>query len=105
MYAIVKAKDKQYRLEAGNILEAENLTVEKGKEITLTDVLLIGDGDKITVGQPVIKGASVLCEVLDNVQGKKGLAFKFRRRESYRKRRGFRQLLTRIKVKEITLPK
>jgi len=65
----------------------------------------VGDGEKLVVGQPVIQGASVICEVMENILGKKGLAFKFRRRESYRKRRGFRQMLTRIKVKEITLPK
>jgi len=101
MYAIVKSGGKQYRVEPNGVIDVDLLDTETGKEFSLKDVLIVVDGENVKVGNPSIKGASVTCEVLDTVRGKKGLSFKFRRRESFRKRRGFRSTLTRLKVKEI----
>lgn len=105
MYAIVKSGNKQYRVESNATVDVDNLDLEKGKEIFLKDVLMVVDGENVTVGNPVVKGASISCEVVEAVKGKKGLSFKFRRRESYHKRRGFRASQTRLKVKEIILQK
>ncbi len=82
MYAIVRTGSKQYRVQAGDVLEVELLDGEKGKEIALEDVLLIADGDKVQVGKPNVAGARVTAEVIDaDKKGKKVIAFKFRRRE------------------------
>ena len=102
MYAIVKTGSKQYRVQAGDVLEVELLDGEKGKEIALNEVLLVADGDKITVGKPTVAGASVTAEVIDpDKKGTKVIAFKFRRREGYHRKRGIRAHHTVLKIKEI----
>ena len=102
MYAIVKTGSKQYRVQAGDVLEVELLDGEKGKEIALNEVLLLADGDKITVGKPTVAGASVTAEVIDpDKKGTKVIAFKFRRREGYHRKRGIRPHHTVLKIKEI----
>lgn len=103
MYAIVKTGNKQYRVSPKDIFEVESLSKKEGASVTLSDVLLVGDGDKIHFGTPKVKNASVVCEVLGEGRGPKIIAFKFRRTESYRKKRGHRQGFTRLKVKEIVL--
>jgi large subunit ribosomal protein L21 len=102
MYAIIKTGSKQYRVQAGDVLEVELLDGEKGKEIALNEVLLVADGDKITVGKPTVAGACVTAEVVDpDKKGKKVIAFKFRRREGYHRKRGIRPHHTVLKIKEI----
>jgi large subunit ribosomal protein L21 len=102
MYAIVRTGSKQYRVQAGDVLEVELLDGEKGKEIALDDVLLIADGDKVQVGKPNVAGARVTAEVIDaDKKGKKVIAFKFRRREGYHRKRGIRAHHTVLKIKEI----
>jgi large subunit ribosomal protein L21 len=102
MYAIIKTGSKQYRVQAGDVLEVELLDGEKGKEIALNEVLLVADGDKITVGKPTVAGARVTAEVVDpDKKGKKVIAFKFRRREGYHRKRGIRPHHTVLKIKEI----
>lgn len=103
MYALLKTGNKQYKVQANDILEVENLAKKEGASVSLKDILLVSDGKTITVGKPTIKNASVACEVLGNVRGEKVIPFKFRRRESYRRKKGHRQLLTRLKVKEIVI--
>jgi len=102
MYAIIKTGGKQYRVQPGDVLEVELLDGEKGKEIALEEVLLLADGDKITVGKPTVAGARVTAEVIDpDKKGTKVIAFKFRRREGYHRKRGIRPHHTVLKIKEI----
>jgi large subunit ribosomal protein L21 len=104
MYAIVRTGAKQYRVQAGDVLEVELLDGEKGKEIALEDVLLVADGEKITVGKPNVKGARVTAEVVEpDKKGTKVIAFKFRRREGYHRKRGIRPHHTVLKIKEIVV--
>ncbi len=103
MYAIVRTGSKQYQVKPDDILEVENLSKKEGSSVSLHDVLLVEDGKEIIIGQPKVKNASVVCEVLGTIRGKKVIPFKFRRRESYRRKKGHRQLLTKLKVKEIVL--
>jgi len=102
MYAVIKTGSKQYRVQPGDVLEVELLDGEKGKDITLNEVLLLADGDTITVGKPTVAGARVTAEVVDpDKKGKKVIAFKFRRREGYHRKRGIRAHHTVLKIKEI----
>jgi large subunit ribosomal protein L21 len=104
MYAIIKTGSKQYRVQPGDVLEVELLDGEKGKDITLEEVLLIADGDNIQVGKPTVAGARVSAEVVDpDKKGKKVIAFKFRRREGYHRKRGIRPHHTILKIKEIVV--
>ena len=102
MYAIIRTGSKQYRVQPGDVLEVELLNAAKGKEVALDDVLLVADGDNVQVGKPAIKGARVTAEVIDpDKKGKKVIAFKFRRREGYHRKRGVRAHHTLLKIKEI----
>lgn len=102
MYAVIRTGAKQYRVQAGDVLEVELVDGDKGAEISLDDVLLLADGDKIQVGKPTIKGARVTAEVVNpDKKGTKVIAFKFRRREGYHRKRGIRPHHTVLKIKEI----
>ena len=101
MYAVVETGGKQYRVETGDTLEVELLAVEKGQEFAFDKVLLVADGDNVTIGQPTVSGAKVTADVLDHKRGDKVFAFKFRRREGYHRKVGHRQELTVLKIKGI----
>jgi large subunit ribosomal protein L21 len=102
MYAIIKTGSKQYRVQPGDVLEVELLDGDKGKEIALNEVLLVADGEKISVGKPTVAGARVTAEVIEpDKKGDKVIAFKFRRREGYHRKRGVRAHHTVLKIKEI----
>ena len=101
MFAIVKTGGKQYRVVADDILKVEKLDGEKGDKILLTDVLLIADGDKQTVGAPMIAGAAVETEVIAQGRAKKIIVFKKKRRQNYRRKRGHRQDITILRVTNI----
>lgn len=104
MYAVVQTGNKQYRVQAGDIVEVELLDGAKGKEIALNNVLLVADGDKVQVGKPTVAGASVTAEVVDpDRKARKVIAFKFRRREGYHRKRGIRAHHTILKIKEIVV--
>ncbi len=101
-YAIVETGSKQYWVEPNSVLEVEKLNVEEdAKEVELKSVLLIKDGDLVKVGQPLVENASILCECLGDMRGKKVISFKFRKRKASRKIRGHRQELTQLRVKDI----
>jgi large subunit ribosomal protein L21 len=102
MYAVIKTGSKQYRVQPGDVLEVELLDGETGKDVTLNEVLLLADGENIQVGKPVVAGARVTAEVVEpDKMGKKVIAFKFRRREGYHRKRGIRAHHTVLKIKEI----
>lgn len=102
MYAIIQTGGKQYKVTEGDTIVVERLEAPK-KEVTIKDVLLISDDKEIKIGKPFVKDAKVVCEALSDFKGKKVLSFKYRRRKNSRWRRGHRQLLTRLKIKEITV--
>jgi large subunit ribosomal protein L21 len=103
-YAIVETGAKQYWVEKDSILEIELLPETEGKkEIELTNVLFAKDGDNVQIGQPALSGAKVVCENLGEFRAKKVISFKFRRRKASESKRGHRQDLLRLKVKEIQI--
>lgn len=101
MYAVIKTGGKQYRVAADDVLEIERLDGEAGGDIEFSDVLMVGDGDAITVGTPTISGAKVIAELVEQTRGPKLIAFKKRRRQNSRRKRGHRQHLTKVRIKEI----
>ena len=105
MYAIVEMQGFQFRVEAGKKLFVNRIAgLEKGAEVTFEKVLLVENNGEVTVGAPVVAGAKVVCEVLDNeCRGEKVLVFHKKRRKGYRKLNGHRQDLTNLVVKEIVL--
>ena len=105
MYAIVEMQGFQFRVEAGKKLFVNRIAeLEKGAEVTFEKVLLVDNNGEVTVGAPVVAGAKVVCEVLDNeCRGEKVLVFHKKRRKGYRKLNGHRQDLTNLVVKEIVL--
>jgi large subunit ribosomal protein L21 len=98
MYAIVNINGIQTKVTPDAVLEVPRLTGEPGQTLTFDQVLMVADGDKISVGQPYLKGASLTAEVLEHKRGPKLKIFKFKRRREYRRRKGHRDELTRIRV-------
>lgn len=101
MYAVIMTGGKQYKVAPGDMLNVEKLDAKKGDTVEIKDVYLVSDGDKVSVGKPLVSDAKVTAEVLGNVRGDKILIFKHRRRKGFRKTIGHRQDFTTIKVKEI----
>jgi len=101
MYAVIKTGGKQYKVSPGDVLRVEKLDVKKGDTVEMKDVLLIADGDTLSVGKPNLASATVTAEVMGDGRGEKLLIFKHRRRKGFRKTIGHRQDFTTIKVKEI----
>jgi large subunit ribosomal protein L21 len=101
MFAIIRTGGKQYKVQKDSYLQVEKLEAQPGDKLTITDVLLVSDGDKTTVGAPVIAGASVSVEVLEQIRAEKVIIFKKRRRQNYRRKNGHRQMLTTIKITDI----
>jgi large subunit ribosomal protein L21 len=102
MYAIINVNGIQTRVEPRcTVLSGARLKGEPGDKLTFDQVLLVSDGEKIAVGQPYLKGAALTAEVVDHIRGEKIKIFKFKRRREYRRRRGYRDDLTRIRVSAI----
>ena len=103
MYAVVQVGSYQYRVSEGDLIEANRLEEEKGKNVTLDKVLLYANGSDIRVGQPFLKGVKVTAKVVDHALGEKVIAFKFRRRKGYKKKKGHRQKLTVLNITKISI--
>jgi large subunit ribosomal protein L21 len=101
-YAIIQTGGKQYRVSEGDVLSVEKLHAEAGKETTFSDVLLVVNGDKVNLGAPLISGASVKAEVVEQYKDDKVIAFKFRRRKGYHRTVGHRRQLTKLKITKIS---
>jgi large subunit ribosomal protein L21 len=101
MYAVVSSGGKQYRVEPGTTLTMERIGAEAGAPYTFDRVLLIGDGDRVTVGTPVVSGATVSATVLGEELGPKLVIFKFKQKVKYRRRTGHRQHLVRVRIDAI----
>lgn len=104
MYAVVRTGGKQYRVSTGEKLRIEKLAVEVGSELVLGDVLLVGEGQALQVGTPVVKGASVKAKVVAHGLADKVMTFKMRRRKNSKRLRGHRQAYTEIEVTGIAQP-
>jgi len=99
MYAIITTGGKQYKVKTGDVVEIEKLDLEVGAKITFDKVLAVGEeGGKLNVGTPTVAGATVEGEVTDQFRGPKLIAFKMKRRKSYRRTHGHRQYLTRVQI-------
>jgi len=98
MYAVVKTGGKQYRVSPGDKLQVELLGVNEGDEVTLDQVLMMGEGGDVTIGAPLIDNASVTAKVLQNGRAKKVEIIKFKRRKHHQKRTGHRQHFTEIEI-------
>ena len=102
MYAIVEIAGHQFKVEKDQRVFVNRLTTEEGKKVSFDNVLLIGDGNNITLGAPAIDGAQVSAKVLKHLKGDKVIVFKKKRRKGYRVKNGHRQSLTEIVIEGIT---
>lgn len=98
MYAVIKTGGKQYKVQEGDTIRVEKLDGKEGDKIKLDTVLMLTDGDKVTVGTPVVKGASVSATVKAQGRGEKIKIIKFKRRKQYRKQMGHRQSYTELAI-------
>ena len=101
MYAIVRDRGMQYRVEEGKTITIDLLGAEPGSTIELNEVLLVGGTDDPKVGSPLVSGALVRAEVVGDVKGEKIIVFRYRNKKRYRRRTGHRQQYTQIKINEI----
>jgi large subunit ribosomal protein L21 len=101
MFAVIKTGGKQYRVAADDVLKIGNVTGEVGDIVEIGEVLAFGDGDNVTIGSPLVDGAMVTAEVVEQGRSRKVIAFKKRRRQNSRRKRGHRQMLTTVRISEI----
>jgi len=101
-YAVVDTGGKQYMVKQGEVLEIERLVGDAGTKLTLDRVLAISNGTELTVGTPVVAGATVTAEVVEQFRGDKVINFKKKKRKGYHRKIGHRQELTRVRVNAIT---
>ena len=101
MYAVIKTGGKQYKVAAGEKVKIEQIAADVGQEITIDQVLAIGAGAELTVGTPLVAGASVVATVLAQGRHDKVRIFKMRRRKHYQKRQGHRQNFTEIQISAV----
>lgn len=97
-YAVIETGGKQYRIEAGQTLDVERLEGDAGAQIAVGRVLALSDGSALSVGTPVVEGATVTAEIIEQLRGPKVVSFKKKRRKGYKRKLGHRQELTRIKI-------
>jgi large subunit ribosomal protein L21 len=103
MYAIIRSGDKQFRAEPGKTVRLPSVDAEVGETVTFDEILLTSDGDLITVGTPVLSGATVTGEVVAHGRGRKIIIFKWKRRKNYRRKQGHRQGYTDVRIGEINV--
>lgn len=101
MFAVIKTGGKQYTVHENDVLWVEKLDVEPGTSVDLSEILMIGDGKKVTVGTPLVTGAKVKAVVLEQMRDRKVIIFKKKRRHNYRRKKGHRQSLTVLKIEKI----
>ena len=101
MYAVVKTGGKQYRVVAGDKLKVEQIPADVGAEVILDQVLMVGEGESVRLGQPTVAGATVKATVVAHGRGEKVKIFKMRRRKHYQKHQGHRQNYTELKIEAI----
>lgn len=100
MYAIIQTGGKQYKVSEGDILTVEKLDVEEGSKVTFDQVLAV-NGTELTIGDPIVKGATVEATAVKNGRGKKVIVYKYKRKTGYHKKNGHRQSFTQVKIEKI----
>ena len=106
MYAVIRTGGKQYRVASGQVVKVERLDGEVGDTIAFDQVLMVGaeqDGAEPQIGSPLVAGAQVTAEVLEQSKGPKVIVFKKKRRKNYRRKRGHRQFQTVLRIREIAV--
>ncbi|HLA35239.1 MAG TPA: 50S ribosomal protein L21 [Rhodocyclaceae bacterium] len=98
MYAVIKTGGKQYRVAAGEKIKIEQIPAEVGAEITIDQVLMVGEGESVKIGSPLVAGATVTAKVIAQGRHDKVRIFKMRRRKHYQKHQGHRQNFTQIEI-------
>ena len=101
-YAVIKTGGKQYRVSVGDKLDVEKLDVAEGDAVTFSEVLAAGEGEGLRFGAPFLTGATVAGRVVKQFKGEKVIAFKFKRRKGYSRKKGHRQNLTKVEITGIT---
>jgi large subunit ribosomal protein L21 len=101
MYAVIKTGGKQYRVATGEKIKVEQIPADVGAEISLDEVLMVGEGESVSIGTPFLAGAKVTAKVLAHGRGPKITIFKMRRRKHYQKHQGHRQGYTEIEISSI----
>ncbi|MCH9799744.1 MAG: 50S ribosomal protein L21 [Betaproteobacteria bacterium] len=101
MYAVIKTGGKQYKVAAGDYLKVEKLDGDVGSKVVIDKILMVADGENVTIGSPLVAGAKVNATVLSHGKGDKVMIFKFHRRKHYRKTQGHRQSYTEIQIDDI----
>ncbi|GAB2180417.1 50S ribosomal protein L21 [Denitratisoma sp. agr-D3] len=100
-YAVIKTGGKQYRVVAGEKIKVEQIPADVGAEITLDQVLMVGEGESVKIGTPLVSGATVTAKVISHGRHDKVRIFKMRRRKHYQKRQGHRQNYTELEISGI----
>jgi large subunit ribosomal protein L21 len=103
MYAIVETGGKQYRVQPGQTIQVERLPAIVGDSVTLDRVLMVADGEEVTVGRPTVEGAAVQATVVGEGKARKVVIYKYLPRHRYRRKKGHRQLFTRLRIESIEL--
>ena len=101
MYAVIKTGGKQYRVESGAQVRVESIALDVGAAVSFDEVLLVGTGDAVKVGAPLVSGAKVKATVVAHGRGEKVKIFKMRRRKHYQKTQGHRQNFTEVRIDDI----
>jgi large subunit ribosomal protein L21 len=101
MYAVIKTGGKQYKVAPGEKLKVEQIPADVGAEVILDQVLMVGEGESVRLGQPTVAGATVKATVVSHGRGEKVKIFKMRRRKHYQKHQGHRQNFTEIEISGI----
>ncbi len=101
MYAVIETGGKQYKVSEGDTLFIEKLNVEEGESVKFDKVLIVGEGENVTVGAPLVDGASVEAKVVKNGKTKKIYVFKMKRKKNYRRKKGHRQPYTKVEIAKI----
>ncbi|MEI6266909.1 MAG: 50S ribosomal protein L21 [bacterium] len=103
-YAVIRTGGKQYLVYEGEYLSVEKLDIEAGEKFEIKDVLLVIDGDKVSIGQPILSDSKVLATVDEQYRDAKKIVFKYKKRKNYRVKNGHRQSLTKITINKIESP-
>lgn len=102
MYAIVELNGKQYKAEKGKVLEVDRLDQDAGSSLQLDQVVMLRSDDKVTLGTPFVKGASVSATIEDTYKSAKIIVYKYKRRKNYSRKQGSRAMHTRLRITDIT---
>ncbi|MBX4190162.1 50S ribosomal protein L21 [Candidatus Parcubacteria bacterium] len=102
MFAIIKTGGKQYKVAEGDVLEVEKLSSQNG-EVLFDQILLMSDGEKVTLGKPMVSGAQVTAKVLEDAKGDKKMVFRYKSKTRQRKKKGHRQPYTKVQITKISV--